>query len=99
MEAHEHKERYNLHLYKYFDSEIMTYLWKNNGRQDRIISNEAIKDFKTDINGYKNDSKSIYHVSTLIGVDAELNFQYTQRINIGIYDILDELKKELERFR
>ncbi|MDF0705784.1 DUF6090 family protein [Flagellimonas okinawensis] len=97
MEAHEHKERYNLHIYKYFDSEIMTYLWKNNGRKDRIISNEAIKDFKTDINGYKNDSNSIYHVSTLIGVDAELNFQYTQRINIRIYEILDELKKELKK--
>ena len=100
MEAHEHKMKYNAHLYKYFDASIMTHLWKNtNSKADRIIAKEAMKDFRIDIEGFKNDRNSIYHVSTLIGVDAELNFQYTERINIRIYEILNELNKELERFQ
>ncbi|MBO0340069.1 DUF6090 family protein [Flagellimonas profundi] len=99
MEAHELKKKYNSHLYQYFDSEIMTYLWKNhNRREDRIITQKAMEDFKIDIESFKNDSNSLYHVSTLIGVDAELNFQYTQRINMQIYEILEELSKELGRF-
>ena len=97
MEAQKHKERYTTHLYKYFDAEIMTYLWKNNNRKNRIISNKALEDFKIDIQGFKNDSNSIYHVSTLIGVDAELNFQYNERINRRIYEILDEIRIELNK--
>ena len=98
MEAHGHKERYNEHLYKYFDAEIMTHLWKNNNRKNRIISNKALEDFKIDIQGFKNDSNSIYLVSTLIGVDAELNFQYSERINVRIYELLNEIRIELEKF-
>lgn len=99
MEARGHKEKYNAHLYKYFDSEIMTHLWKNaNRRTNRIISDEAMKNYKIDIDGFKSNSNSLYFVSMLIGVDAELNFQYSQRINIRIYEILDELEKELEKF-
>ena len=98
MESQRHKERYSIHLYKYFDAEIMTHLWKNNNRKNRIISNKALKDFKIDIQEFKNDSKSIYHVSTLIGVDAELNFQYHERLNRRIYEILEEIRIELKKF-
>lgn len=98
MEAHEHKKNYNSHLYKYFDAEIMTHLWKHtNRRGNRLIAKEDMENFKIDIEGFKNNPNSLYHVSTLIGVDAELNFQYTERINIRIYEILDQIKKELER--
>jgi hypothetical protein len=97
-EAYGHKEKYNVYLYKYFDAEIMTYLWRNGNRTNRIISNEALENFNIDIAGFKDDSNSIYYVSTLIGVDSELNFQYTQRLNFRIYEILEELNKELEKF-
>lgn len=99
MEAHENKVKYNAHIYKYFDAEIMTHLWKNTNREgDRIISSYAMNDFKTDIEGFKSDPKSLYFVRTLIGVDAELNFHYAERMNMKIYEILDELEKELQRF-
>lgn len=98
MEAHKHKEKYNAHLYKYFDAEIMAHMWKNYNRENRIISNKDLEHFKTDIEGFKNDSNSKYHVSTLIGVDAELNFQYSERINMRISEILDDIRLELKKF-
>ena len=98
-EAHEHKEKYNAHLYKYFDAEIMTHLWKHtNRRSNRLIGKDDMQNFKIDIESFKNNPNSLYHVSTLIGVDSELNFQYTERINIRIYEILREISNELERF-
>lgn len=98
LEAHEHKKKYNFHLYKYFDAEIMTHLWKNsNRRNNRLIAKEDMENFRIDIESFKNDSNSIYHVSSLIGVDAELNFHYTERINLRINEILDEIDKELNR--
>ena len=98
-EAHEHKKNYNSHLYKYFDAEIMTHIWKNtNRRSKRLITDEAMKKFKIDVDGFKKDPKSLYHVSTIIGVDSELNFQYEDRINTRIYTILEIIKNELKKF-
>ena len=99
MEAHQHKEKYNAHLYKYFDAEIMTRLWNNNrGVKNRLIAKDAMKNFHIDIDGFKNNPNSLYHVRTVIGVDAELNFQYTKRINIRINEINDIIRSELSKF-
>jgi hypothetical protein len=100
MEAHTIKQKYNAHIFKYFDAEIMTYLWNlpNSTPSNRLIKREALKDYTIDVKNFKSDKNSLYHIRAVIGVDAELNFQYTQRINKRIHSILNKIQTELDKF-
>lgn len=89
FEAQRRKEEYNNHLFKYFEAQIMSALWERK-------SLEEIKSYDTDPEGFLSDPKSLYHVKTVIGVDRELNWRYSERSKWRIVAILEMLEKELK---
>jgi Family of unknown function (DUF6090) len=89
------KDEYNRHLYKYFESEIMTYLWENAPK--RTISMDSLKIFRTNVHGFFDDPETIYHVNNGIGVDRELHWQYKERVMPSIESILTEIRKALKQ--
>tara|TARA_R110001632_G_scaffold232735_1_gene374411 strand:- start:3131 stop:3877 length:747 start_codon:yes stop_codon:yes gene_type:complete len=92
------KKNYNLHLYKYFDHEHMRQLWlwnRENSKTDTINPLYFTKGLKKDFKGLLNDDKSYYHVSNVIGVDAELDRTYSEIMMPRITKILKTLRKEI----
>lgn len=92
-ECKEIKQKYNFHLYKYFDREILTQLWKNIEASDKYISIDSLGEFKKDIEGYRNDPQSLYFVSMNTGADSDLNRSYKISIRPRLTAILTKLRK------
>lgn len=86
------KEQYNLHLYQYFDHEIITILWEHRYSSKAI---EDIAGLKADFDGFKNDPKSTYYVSMAIGTDSELNRLYAGSVKSRLDKILEVLENQV----
>lgn len=89
FEAQRRKEAYNKHVFKYFEPQIMSALWERE-------STEKLLTYETDVKGFLNDPESLYHVNTVIGVDRELKWRYSQRSIWRLVTILEILEKELK---
>ncbi len=89
------KDDYNRHLYKYFESQIMTYLWENAPKNS--ISMDSLKNFRTNVHGFFDDPETIYHINNCIGVDRELYWHYTKRVMPRIEALLLEIRDELKQ--
>ena len=94
-ESQKLKEAYNKHLYNYFEPEIMTYLWENGSKG--IIDIDSLNNYKMDVKGFFDDTKTLYHINTTIGVDRELSWRYSQRDMQRIQKILQELQLEIDK--
>lgn len=88
------KEKYNMHLFKYFDYEIITKLW--NSGYGSNLTEEKLKGVKHDFEGFRKDPKSYYYVAMCIGVDSELNRWYTNVITPRLNNVLNLLNKEIK---
>ena len=95
-ESQKIKADYNSHLYKYFDSEIMTLLWQTNPN-DRYKIHDSLLKYNLNVKGFIDDPESLYHVKTAIGVDRELAWIYAERKMPAIKLILNELKAEINK--
>lgn len=91
------KEKYNMHLFKYFDYEIITKLW--NSGYGKNISEDKLKGLKRDFEGFRKDPKSYYYVAMCTGADSELNRWYTDVITPRLNNILNLLNKEIKTFK
>ena len=89
------KKNYNFHLYKYFDHEIMTELWKWVRYRDSVSAFDFTKGLKKDFTGFIKDPNSYYHVSATIGADAELHRSYSYTILLPLEKILNLLREEI----
>ncbi len=85
------KESYNSHVAKYFEPEIDTYLRRNWPQ----ISKDEIQKFAYDIENFKKDPLTTYHINVQIGVDALLNLMFEETLMPQIQEILKELRNEL----
>jgi len=94
-EAQRRKETYNTHLFKYFEPEIMTFIWENIGFGP--VNLKGLEAYETDIDGFFNDPKTLYHINTIIGVDSELEQKYKRGYVFGLNDILTELQLEIDK--
>ena len=94
-EGQRRKEAYNTHLYKYFEAELMTHIWKqSNGKSFRI---EGLESFEIDVDGFFTDPETRYQINTIIGVDQELSFTYEGRFQMLLNRILTELQTEIDK--
>ena len=93
-ESQKRKADYNSHLYKYFDSEIMTLLWETSP-EDRNRNHDSLIKYGINVKGHIDNPETIYHVKTAIGVDRELAWVYKERTMPRIVDILKELRSEI----
>lgn len=91
-ECKEIKQEYNFHLYKYFDRQILTEFWKNIDASNKYIPIDSLGDFKTDIEGYRNDPQSLYFASMNTGADSDLNRSYKVSIRPRLSAILKKLR-------
>jgi Family of unknown function (DUF6090) len=96
FEAQRRKEAYNTHLYKYFNAEIMTYLWEN--IEFGPVNYKGLEVFNTDIDGFFNDPETLYQINTIIGVDSELGMNYKTGYTILLQRLLKELQLEIDKF-
>ena len=88
------KEKYNLHLFKYFDSEIITKLWDS--EYGKNLPKEKLNGLKHDFEGFRKDPNSYYYVAMCIGVDSELNRWYSKVISPKLSNILNLLNNEIK---
>ena len=90
------KKDYNLHLYEYFEPEIMTYLWKNAPKG--TVSIDSLNTYSMNIEGFYKDPKTIFHINNSIGVDSELSWKYKDRAMIRLASLLRNLKEEIDKY-
>ena len=95
FEKQQTKLAYNNHLHKYFDSEIMTYLWENT--RSKTIKLEEINAFNMNTIGFYEDPETLLHIRNVIGVDSELEWEYSGRIMTLISSILGSIDEELKK--
>lgn len=98
-ESQKIKDSYNVHIRKYFEGTLMTRLWKTNFGDDRFIPQEELDNYMNDVEGFTTDPASIFHVNSVMGVDAELNWHYSERMSQRINEILEAIRNELNRVR
>ena len=96
-ESQNRKETYNTHLFKFFEAEIMTYIWQN--RTAGPIHLEGLDKFNCNIDGFIEDPETLNQINTIIGVDSELALNYELNYKRGIRDILNELRIEIDKFK
>ncbi|MAD97146.1 MAG: hypothetical protein CMB99_07470 [Flavobacteriaceae bacterium] len=89
-EAQKRKEAYNNHLFKYFEPQIMSALWERE-------RGEEILGYAHDIKGFFKDPETLLQINTMIGVDRELNWKYSQRTMWRIVSIIESINKEIVR--
>jgi hypothetical protein len=89
-ETQRRKESYNTHLYKYFEAEIMTFLWQSLGTNTQGLNN-----YRMDIEGFLNDPETLHHVDIVIGLDRVLQYIYEGNFKMLLNNILVQLKTEI----
>ena len=90
------KQRYNFHLYKYFDHEIMTKLWEFGRLENKPSSLEHTMGLKKDFEGFNSDPESYYFVTATIGADAELNRSYSQIVMAKLERVIQTLRQQAQ---
>lgn len=86
------KQQYNLHAYKYFERSILPELWKNATKENKFVDIDALGDYITDVEGYKNDPQSLYYVTMNMGVDLDLNRFYKTVVMPDLELILKKIR-------
>ena len=56
-ESQKRKEAYNSHIYKYFEPQIMTYLWESG--PSRTMNIDSLKKYKIDVKGFFDDPETL----------------------------------------
>ena len=84
-----------MHLYKYFDHEIITLLWEWN-RESRGSPMTLVQNLKHDFEGFRADTQSYYNVSMTLGTDTELIRSYQTDVMTLLDRVVDALQKELD---
>lgn len=92
-EAQKRKEAYNQHLFKYFESQIMTELWEKIRLQKK---GSAFSNYLINPGGFLADPETLFHVNVAIGVDRELHWGYTQRTLWRVVSIIEAIDRELK---
>lgn len=87
------RRRYNEHLHRYFSARIMPEIW--NTELDSLMPLEKVRELGIDIDGFKNDPASVYHIQNVSALNAELNHLYNQSMDRYIEPILSMLRKEI----
>lgn len=77
-------------------AEINTYLRTVNIGS---VTKEALQAFEMDITGFMSNSKTLMHINDQIGIDSELNLHFREQIMPRITAILEELRKEISKFK
>ncbi|MFC4720866.1 DUF6090 family protein [Geojedonia litorea] len=94
-ESQKRKEAYNTHLHKYFEPQITTFLWESLDRGK--INKDSLLNYKMDIKGFMDDPKTLDHINTMIGIDRELNWNYSQRRIKTIQQIIEIVSDEIQK--
>ncbi len=92
------KQKYNNHLHKYFDADIMPMLWLlpiNEQGFKEITKENLIDAYRTDLKGFLSDPMSLLIVESCKGVDRELSNTYKRDLE-SLSEIMDIIKAQLK---
>ncbi|MDT0558297.1 DUF6090 family protein [Ichthyenterobacterium sp. W332] len=85
------KMAYNNYLYNYFEHEIMTKLFEST-KEEAYPKLDWLDNYDHDLEAFKNDAQSLYHVNANTGADSELHRTYTTSIMNRLENILHQLR-------
>lgn len=84
---------HNNHIHRYFSALLMDEIWELH--IDEAFSLSNYDGYLINIDGFRRDSESAYHIRNVAALNAELNRLYKQLMGTHIAPILDLLRREL----
>src|SRR6056297_653533 len=93
-EGEQRRSAHNNHIHRYFSALLMDEIWELHSDEEFELIN--YNGYLVNIDGFRTDSDSAYHIRNVAALNAELNRLYKQLMETYISPILDLLYYKLQ---